>query len=523
MCEKDTRRIDEKADETSDNDSREKTRTVKFDIGEFVHTHRKLKLLCSSWVDLYRRMVLVFSWQSPKTSFVWFIICSYLAYISPVCFLAFPLAYISILLVSSGIQRAGTHNSTLLDKSKLIKKKAEDKLCIYMERYQEIHNFDAKESDTTGDEDDDIFEQEDTNESLQIQSYQFSPETTEYKSVVSRLVDYRQKQKKFNSGNCSSCNVPFKSILKKRQYCRHCGEGFCSRCCSHRVKRAVFGATAPAAYAETVLVCKPCYDYLMGPYSEDKPEEVDSGLIVGELKYLEFLYFYMLRKWGVWDSTLKEHAFHRSLCFIIFYPLKTPSRALERGLLIGTWLGGLILALLFIFSVKRVHETLDSDHYTITCRPVPKTSSERALVICGFFATYLIPDVLLVIMAVAVTRFLLRGQINPPPSQQQQWRFQDAKMFVGIIVLFVVPYTLISVYLILDAIGVVQFHFTVSSMILRVAGALSISNCITLPAVCFFNNRQFCNTLKTLFWRRGDSLKTIGPIGIALVTAGDNQ
>ncbi|XP_032230997.2 protrudin isoform X2 [Nematostella vectensis] len=393
MCEKDTRRTDEKADETSDNDSREKTRTVKFDIGEFVHTHRKLKLLCSSWVDLYRRIVLVFSWQSPKTSFVWFIICSYLAFISPVCFLAFPLAYISILLVSSGIQRAGTHNSTLLDKSKLIKKKAEDKLnsrlalekqvkedlkdCIYLLSQieslsndvclilQEIHNvfiwkdtrksiiclvillllivflllmawrwvmlitvlslfclnsgfdqvfrghvllahgkvkrfcnhilmttrsrqslrrlsfqgssdfteqwFDAKESDTTGDEDDDISEQEDTNESLQIQK------TTEYKSVVSRLVDYRQKQKKFNSGNCSSCNVPFKSILKKRQYCRHCGEGFCSRCCSHRVKRAVFGATAPAAYAETVLVCKPCYDYLMGPYSEDKPEEVDSG------------------------------------------------------------------------------------------------------------------------------------------------------------------------------------------------------------------------------------------------------
>ena len=28
-----------------------------------------------------------------------------------------------------------------------------------------------------------------------------------------------------------------------QQYCRHCGDSFCSRCCSKRVKRAVFGAT----------------------------------------------------------------------------------------------------------------------------------------------------------------------------------------------------------------------------------------------------------------------------------------
>ncbi|KAL9983218.1 hypothetical protein ACROYT_G005357 [Oculina patagonica] len=58
-----------------------------------------------------------------------------------------------------------------------------------------------------------------------------------------------------------------------RQYCRHCGDSFCSRCCCKRVKRAVFGATAPAAFEETVLVCKSCYGYLM-----NKADEMDTDI-----------------------------------------------------------------------------------------------------------------------------------------------------------------------------------------------------------------------------------------------------
>lgn len=91
-------------------------------------------------------------------------------------------------------------------------------------------------------------------------------------SVVTHFSDYRRKKKRVNSVNCASCDVTFSSLLKKRQYCRHCGDSFCSRCCSKRVKRAVFGATAPAAYEETVLVCNSCHCYLMDKEEENRAD-----------------------------------------------------------------------------------------------------------------------------------------------------------------------------------------------------------------------------------------------------------
>jgi len=66
-----------------------------------------------------------------------------------------------------------------------------------------------------------------------------------------------------SSGRCTSCNAEFSAILKKRYYCRHCGHSYCSNCCRQRVPRVVFGATAPAAYEERVLVCNSCYAFLM--------------------------------------------------------------------------------------------------------------------------------------------------------------------------------------------------------------------------------------------------------------------
>ncbi|XP_065061413.1 protrudin-like isoform X2 [Rhopilema esculentum] len=77
-------------------------------------------------------------------------------------------------------------------------------------------------------------------------------------STLASFTRRRQRQ-----GNCSSCSVQFSTILKKRTYCRHCGYSYCSKCCNQRVPRVVFGATAPAAYEERVLVCKSCYAFLM--------------------------------------------------------------------------------------------------------------------------------------------------------------------------------------------------------------------------------------------------------------------
>ncbi|XP_015762887.1 PREDICTED: protrudin-like isoform X2 [Acropora digitifera] len=121
---------------------------------------------------------------------------------------------------------------------------------------------------------DDIVEVDD----IEDDEYEDVPSVERQKKVVCGLTkvshfnNSRKKKKQINRGNCAACDVSFSSVLKKRQYCRHCGVSFCSRCCCKRVKRAVFGATAPAAYEETVLVCKSCYGYLMNKVDDMKTD-----------------------------------------------------------------------------------------------------------------------------------------------------------------------------------------------------------------------------------------------------------
>ncbi|CAC5417834.1 ZFYVE27 [Mytilus coruscus] len=70
--------------------------------------------------------------------------------------------------------------------------------------------------------------------------------------------------------SCFACKVSFASILKRRFYCRHCGNNFCSKCCNQRVPKSVFGATAPSAQTETVLVCNICHKNLTKAPDKDK-------------------------------------------------------------------------------------------------------------------------------------------------------------------------------------------------------------------------------------------------------------
>lgn len=89
--------------------------------------------------------------------------------------------------------------------------------------------------------------------------------------MVAKLIDTKKKRQNIASECCFECNVSFSSILKRRYYCRHCGNHFCSKCCNQKVPKSLFGATAPAAQTETVLVCGKCYKTLMSTGGRDKP------------------------------------------------------------------------------------------------------------------------------------------------------------------------------------------------------------------------------------------------------------
>lgn len=75
---------------------------------------------------------------------------------------------------------------------------------------------------------------------------------------------------------CRGCDTSFGYFLNRRHYCRHCGDHFCANCCNQYVPRYLFGATAPAAKTEKVMVCFRCFEYLSEKFEkETSVEEVN--------------------------------------------------------------------------------------------------------------------------------------------------------------------------------------------------------------------------------------------------------
>lgn len=89
-------------------------------------------------------------------------------------------------------------------------------------------------------------------------------------TMVERFLALKKRRKHIANETCHKCDVSFASILKRRLYCRHCGNNFCSKCCNQKVPKSMFGATAPQAQTEMVLVCNVCYDLLMNQADKEK-------------------------------------------------------------------------------------------------------------------------------------------------------------------------------------------------------------------------------------------------------------
>lgn len=100
-----------------------------------------------------------------------------------------------------------------------------------------------------------------------VQRLDIKPEVNPTRSagVVGRILDLKKRRQNAKATErCTGCGAVFTTILKRRHICNNCGNHFCSRCCSYKVPRASFGATAPAAQTETVAVCLACFCLLTG-------------------------------------------------------------------------------------------------------------------------------------------------------------------------------------------------------------------------------------------------------------------
>ncbi|XP_033102925.1 protrudin-like [Anneissia japonica] len=77
-------------------------------------------------------------------------------------------------------------------------------------------------------------------------------------------IDEKEKKKKVEPLSCILCSTVFTSVLRRRRYCRYCGNQFCPKCCFKKIPRSIFGATSPAAQSAKELVCNQCYYFLTG-------------------------------------------------------------------------------------------------------------------------------------------------------------------------------------------------------------------------------------------------------------------
>ncbi|KAL4231327.1 endoplasmic reticulum tubular network formation [Mactra antiquata] len=94
--------------------------------------------------------------------------------------------------------------------------------------------------------------------------------TGEKTGMVARLMELKHRRKIISNECCFECKASFASILKRRYTCCHCGNNFCSKCCSQKVPKSLFGATAPSAQTDTVLVCVVCHKLLQEQNNKDK-------------------------------------------------------------------------------------------------------------------------------------------------------------------------------------------------------------------------------------------------------------
>ncbi|OWF41043.1 protrudin-like [Mizuhopecten yessoensis] len=134
---------------------------------------------------------------------------------------------------------------------------------------------DNGQADTIGEQRGETSEAQDVDTIVEKTGVTGSGPTPGKPGMVARLREIKKKHQHLANETCFKCETSFSSILKRRYYCRHCGNNFCTKCCNQKVPKAMFGATSPTAQTETVLVCNVCYD-LLTQEDKDKDKEKKS-------------------------------------------------------------------------------------------------------------------------------------------------------------------------------------------------------------------------------------------------------
>ncbi|XP_031575044.1 neuromedin-U receptor 2-like [Actinia tenebrosa] len=185
--------------------------------------------------------------------------------------------------------------------------------------------------------------------------------------------------------------------------------------------------------------------------------------------------------------------------FAIFHPFKVLARHKAKKIVMGAWVLGVLLTLIPMPTYKLIYFEIEENSYTLICKYDNTLPLYRCLFIAFITICYIIPSIILIFVNLRILKFVRRKRCRVAPLQQvktskrtpsQTSRFKVTRMFMWLILAFIIPYLLFIVYNGLVMVLRPTISFT-SDYLARYASAFfGFSNGAVSAAILFHNEKD---------------------------------
>lgn len=190
----------------------------------------------------------------------------------------------------------------------------------------------------------------------------------------------------------------------------------------------------------------------------------------------------------------------------VFYPLLIPRRKLWNGLVCASWFLGAVVMMIPMPSYNLVQFDLGNGFHTHTCKYDKSTRRKRAYFLAFTAIGYLIPCAILLVTSIRMIRFI-RSQRRVAPNINIQLqglniiRNKITKMFVFLIIAFIIPYIAYTLYSCVAVVFKLELSFTVDYIIRYVVTFFAFSNGAVGSSVMFYNSSYLRKKILKMFRR----------------------
>jgi hypothetical protein len=182
----------------------------------------------------------------------------------------------------------------------------------------------------------------------------------------------------------------------------------------------------------------------------------------------------------------------------IFHWTTLPPTSLVKWSIVAIWVEAVLASLMSFLFNDSLRIDLNDHQHTLVCTVNSELPYSQESFFAVFAFAYFIPICFAFYAAVSILHHIInlnKSKIKVSYIKQQQ--FKNARLFIDIILGFLLPYILITVYHIYRVVTESEFSF-VSEYVFRYGSTvLSISNCVINPAIYFTRSRDFRKKVKS--------------------------